>query len=335
MSKILLVVLASLASPLLAQPVVTADEAAPFLGFSYTEITASSFVNDPQTGPDVVWDYAGLEESSQRSIAWNVIPNQQQQDIWPNAEFYRSGDGAKYFSLEPEAVYLQGQQQQLSQLIYQDPELVVKFPMNFGDSWSDEWAGTQTGNGTRVGKRQALVSGYGTLIMPWGEANDVLRVDLIDSLVIRISPTAEPLTLLDTVSQCFKNGYQWWLLEARNSTRFGGGFGAPLQTLTVKYMDALSTNLAGDAPSEQEGLLLFPNPVDDRLNVRVIRSSENSTLEVLDATGRSVLQQRIGGTPGVEAVLEFNVQGLAPGHYTVRSRDLAGSMINRPFVVQR
>gem|GEM_PF-2776775 len=321
-------------SALVAQPVVTADGAMPFLGFSYTEITASSFVDDPQTGPDVVWDFSGLEAGLQRYITWSAIPNQQQQDTWPNAEFLRSGGGG-YFSVSPEGVYYHGTQHLLSQLVYQDPELVVKFPMNFGDSWSDEWAGTQTGNGTRVGKRQALVSGYGTLLMPWGEVNDVLRVDLVDSLVIRIDPTAEPYLLLDTVSQYFKNGYQWWLLEARNSTRFGGGFGAPLQTLTVKYMDALSTSLVGDFLSGQEGLLLFPNPVDDRLYVQVPRSYANATVEVLDATGRSVLQQRIGGTTEVEVVLEFNVQGLAPGHYIVRSRDLAGSMINRPFVVHR
>jgi hypothetical protein len=180
MIKILFVVLAFSASSLVAQPVVTADGAAPFLGFSYTEITATSFVDEPQMGPDVVWDYAGLEESFQLLFAWSAIPNQQQQDTWPNAQFYRGGDSNKYFSVSPEGVFLQGQQHLLSQLIYQDPELVVKFPMNFGDSWSDEWAGTQTGNGTRVGKRQALVSGYGTLIMPWGEVNDVLRVDLVD-----------------------------------------------------------------------------------------------------------------------------------------------------------
>lgn len=333
MRELLVVAFGSTMSALVAQPVVTADGAMPFLGFSYTEITASSYVDDPQTGPDVVWDYSGLEESFQLYFAWSAIPNQQQQDTWPNAQFYRGGDSNKYFSVSPEGVYLQGQQHLLSQLIYQDPELVVKFPMNYSDSWSDEWAATQTGNGTRVGKRQAVVSGYGTLLMPWGEVNDVLRVDMVDSLVVRISPTADPWLFLDTVSQYFKNGYQWWLLEARNSTQVF--MGSPTQTLTVKYMDALSTSLVGDARSEQEGLLLFPNPVDDRLYVRVPRSYANATVEVLDATGRSVLQERIGGTPAGEAVLEFNVQGLAPGHYTVRSRDLAGSMINRPFVVHR
>ncbi len=333
MRVLLLITLGRVMSSVVAQPIVTADGAMPFLGYSYTEITASTYMDHPGTGANMVWDYSGLEESFQLYFTWTAIPNQQQQDTWPNAQFYRGGDSNKYFSVSPEGVYLQGQQHLLSQLIYQDPELVVKFPMNFGDSWSDEWAATQTGNGTRVGKRQALVSGYGTLIMPWGEVNDVLRVDMVDSLVIRIDPTAEPYLLLDTVSQYFKNGYQWWLLEERNSTLVF--MGSPTQTLTVKYMDALSTSLVGDARSEQEGLLLFPNPVDDHLYVRVTRSYANATVEVLDATGRSVLQERIGGTPEEKAVLQFNVQGLAPGHYTVRSRDLAGSMINRPFVVHR
>ena len=332
MRELLVVAFGTTMSALVAQPVVTADGAMPFLGFSYTEITASSFVDDPQTGPDVVWDFSGLEAGLQRYITWSAIPNQQQQDTWPNAEFLRSGGGG-YFSVSPEGVYYHGTQHLLSQLVYQDPELVVKFPMNFGDSWSDEWAGTQTGNGTRVGKRHALVSGYGTLLTPWGEVNDVLRVDMVDSLVIRIDPTAEPYLLLDTVSQYFKDGYQWWLLEARNSTQVF--MGSPAQTLTVKYMDAFSTGLAGVVPSDQDGLVLFPNPVDDHLYVRIPVSSENAIVEVLDATGRSVLRERTGGTQDGEAVLQFNVQGLVPGHYTIRSRTDAGSITNRSFVVHR
>ncbi|HRH70559.1 MAG TPA: hypothetical protein PLB89_13725 [Flavobacteriales bacterium] len=324
--------LCSLMSSAVAQPVVTADGALPFLGFSYTEITATSFVDDTQTGPDVVWDYSGLEGGFQRYIAWSAIPNEQQ-DTWPNAEFFRSGDFAMYFSLSPEGVFYHGQQRLLSQLVYQDPELVVKFPMNHGDQWADEWTGTQTGNGTRVGKRQAVVSGYGTLLMPWGEVSDVLRVDMVDSLVVRISPTSDPWLYLDTVSQYFKNGYHWWLLEARNSTQVF--MGSPTQTLTVKYMDALSTGRAGEVPFDQIGLLLFPNPVDDRLYVRAPRSYTNTGVEVLDATGRSVLLERTGGTSTGEAVLQFNVHGLAPGHYTVRSQDLTGSIISRPFVVHR
>lgn len=331
MRKLLLVACGSAMSSLVAQPVVTAEGAMPFLGFSYTEITASSFVDDPQTGPDVVWDYSGLEQGFQRYIAWSAIPNQQQQDTWPNAEFFRSGGGG-YFSVSPEGVYYHGQQHLLSQLVYQDPELVVKFPMNYGDSWSDEWAATQTGNGTRVGERRAVVSGYGTLLLPWGEVNDVLRVDMVDSLVIRISPSAEPYLLLDTVSQYFKNGYQWWLLEARNSTQVF--MGSPTQTLTEKYMDALSTNNDSDDPSDQDGMLLFPNPVDDHLYVRIPHSSVNTMVEVLDATGRSVRQELIGGATEAAAALQFNVQGLAPGHYTVRLRSDAEAVTNRPFVVQ-
>ncbi|HRH70558.1 MAG TPA: T9SS type A sorting domain-containing protein [Flavobacteriales bacterium] len=320
-----------------AQPVVTADGTLPFVGLSYTEVTASSFVDEAQIGANVVWDYSGLEVGTQWTIEWRAILNQQVQDTWPNAELSRSGDltGGKYFSVSAEGVVFEGQQFTLSQLIYEDPELVVKFPMNYGDSWNDEWSGTQTGNGTRVGKRRAEVSGYGTLLMPWGAVNDVLRVDLLDSLVIRISPSSNPILLLDTVSQYFKNGHPWWLLEARNSTQSGGTLSSPIQTLTVKYRDALSTGRAGEVPFDQIGLLLFPNPADDRLYIRVPRSYTNATVEVLDATGRSVLLERTGGTSIGEAVLQLNVLGLAPGHYTVRSRDLTGSIISRPFVVHR
>jgi len=80
------------------------------------------------------------------------------------------------------------------------------------------------------------------------------------------------------------------------------------------------------------GLELYPNPVNDNLNVSFnLTSNQDLTFNVIDATGKVVLSQQLISNNSVNQVEEINVSGLASGVYSLQI--LAdNSEISRVFV---
>ncbi len=89
----------------------------------------------------------------------------------------------------------------------------------------------------------------------------------------------------------------------------------------------LPTTGVADATSAAS-LVLYPNPAADAVRVGGLRADQ--AVQVLDATGRVVLEAR----PTAETVLD--IAALQTGNYTVAVRDLAGNVVTvKPLAVVR
>ena len=84
----------------------------------------------------------------------------------------------------------------------------------------------------------------------------------------------------------------------------------------------LVNNVSVSSTQELEGVSIFPNPSNGVLNVRSSKLG-SLNIEVMDMTGRRVLNTRSNGT----TVLDLTAQ--AKGIYMVRVSDATGSMIQR------
>jgi len=99
---------------------------------------------------------------------------------------------------------------------------------------------------------------------------------------------------------------------------------------TQRFVSRLYGLNVGVAEREQLHVEVFPNPSAGEIIVEVERSDGLEALEVRDALGRSVLQQRITGT---RMVLDLSHQ--ADGLYTVTLRSKAHAPVVRRVVIQR
>jgi len=63
-----------------------------------------------------------------------------------------------------------------------------------------------------------------------------------------------------------------------------------------------------------KNLIVFPNPVSDRLYIRLPQQNHYATIRVMDASGKLVLQKSFGSS----ATAEVNVDGLPKGWYILQ-----------------
>ena len=99
-----------------------------------------------------------------------------------------------------------------------------------------------------------------------------------------------------------------------------------LSSYTAFTLGVVGSVLATQAASAPVGPA-YPNPVADRLTYALPAGTQAHTVEVVDATGRTVLRRRYGSV-GAQNVLELS--GIGPGLYVVR---VAGEGLAQSFRV--
>ena len=102
--------------------------------------------------------------------------------------------------------------------------------------------------------------------------------------------------------------------------RVWNGGGADAGTFAVCIETDLTT--ATEEVVQSSGILLWPNPANDRLN---ISGSTAERIAVIDLQGRTVLTHANNGA----ALVDLNISSLAPGSYIVRSLDTNGGTLGR------
>lgn len=112
---------------------------------------------------------------------------------------------------------------------------------------------------------------------------------------------------------------------------FLGGFGEDWNPVLRMIIDLVSTT--DNTPLPESSMSLFPNPVQDVLNVQVnFEQPTTTTITIADITGRVILFEDRENL--VNETLTYNLPQLASGTYLARIATKAGTL-TRKFVVQR
>ena len=141
----------------------------------------------------------------------------------------------------------------------------------------------------------------------------------IAALVLQADPSLTSAEVKELLMNTAREDVYTGVIPAEGSVRWGQG--------KVNAYRAVQQVLGITAVAELENgeLLLWPNPTHDELNVVLIAPSLNAAVELVDATGRTVLVRPTSGA----AQVTLDVAGLSPGVYALR---IAGNSWSLRFV---
>lgn len=217
--------------------------------------------------------------------------------------------------------------------VYSDAERFMTYPCSYGSAWVDEFAGTFSVSGvpwTRFGTVSATADGYGSVIMPYGTLDNVLRVHAVQTTQDEYAG-GEQLTLFN-VHYYYRVGVHYPLVSVADGliTTDLGTF--PLQFVT--WIEEGSVGMA-EALMQPIGIEVYPNPATAQVNV--VFGAGGSTalhLEVIDAAGRVVYQRNLGQRSTGIQLEQVDVSSFAPGLYNVRITDGQGGQGVQRLVVE-
>jgi len=154
--------------------------------------------------------------------------------------------------------------------------------------------------------------GYGTLTMPWGTVNNVLRIHMLNEMQDSLALFTMDYTYDSYLY--YVAGQSYPIAELVSAT-IDFGFGTPQLVQFSRWTGAITTGI--DAPvSDAAALNAYPNPTSDVVNIVVTDDmAANASVAVLDAMGRVAHQERLVVFSGSTAQVDMG--HLAPGIYTL------------------
>jgi hypothetical protein len=299
-----------------AQPTIDQSNFAPSPGESFV-LNASAWMDPGPSGANVTWDFSALVIDSTFTYAYVDPASTPMTDSFPTATLaYAEGGGYAYRSFDATGGYYLGYHMGGTSPVvdYQDPELTFQFPCTYGTQWVDDlYADYLPGPAWfYAGSINAEADGYGTLILPYGTFTNVLRLHLIRNTTLE-TQWPEDEYYVDTIYYYLHPGTHYPLVEVFSNTlvdaisppppgvRWLGDPFAGVQG-TVAPANALVAVAQGD------GLV--------RLDLS-LNAGGAATIDVIDAAGRIVAQDRLGLGAGASSHT-LAVSALRPGLYTVR-----------------
>ena len=167
----------------IAQPSLTAANINPVNGDSYTLVTSVYPASPGASGAGVTWNFSTLPNVSSAAFSFiNPVSS-----IYGNTNFtsaavsaLKTPDTCYYFNPGPASMLYMGIQVNATDYYsYSDPEVMLNYPFNYTNTFTDAFTGPGSQVGfsfTKSGSTTVTADGWGILITPGGTFNNVLRV---------------------------------------------------------------------------------------------------------------------------------------------------------------
>lgn len=298
-----------------AQPTITAATAGTIGDvFSFDMVNAEGF--DPGTGGEnVTWDFSGITLDGTSSGYTFVTPGSTGHgDLFPGANVAadQGADNYVYYKINASEWSLHGVYTPVTTLSYSDPETYLTFPLTYGSTFSDNlyceyFTGIET---IRDGSVSVEADGYGTLKLPGGNYENVLRVVLHELY-------SDEFTGLPFTSD-YDFTHYYFLREGTKGPLFQYSY-MVVGGLTPTTVESASVNANIGAVSISDHqtdntLSLFPNPAQNTITVNLQNIAAEQVL-ITDISGRTLLTKTISGNTSSVA---FDVHDLPAGMYLAR-----------------
>lgn len=269
-------------------------------------------------GSNVTWNFANIGNTSTLNTAIEnptTTPAAPQFPTATNSIHYLPGTFYQYFYNNTNEFSQLGAYNGTTSISFNDRELVYSYPCTYNSQGSDFFSSTYTNGGYtfyRSGTSSFIADGYGTLILPYGTLNNVLRVKFIenyqDSTNISGIPFVTP----------YQNTQYIWL---RPNTHF---FVLTFYTLVANgsiqsngyYVDQSSVGL--DSPDQLTDINIYPNPAEDHVTIDLVDGGREFSFQLINATGQTVLSEISNETIINSTKCKINTTGLPRGVYILR-----------------
>ena len=219
-----------------------------------------------ESGENVTWDLSGLVALDTNTHSYETPFNHSKATFFPSATIVGiSGDAGEFLDISSFAWQRLGFSAQSSdyQVNYSnDPEVFLSFPFHYNKTFVNDFSGTVTSSGVtspRTGSITVTGDGTGTLIMPYGEFKNVLRVKVLE--VTTDSIANGTVTIKTLTHSWFQEGIHAAIASVIETT-----VGLNVTT-RASFLDE-SIILSNQSLSRWDTpVLTFPNPATDHISV--------------------------------------------------------------------
>lgn len=322
-----LITLASF-STLRAQPVLDFSNSGTVVGDAFT-YHAGPWADPGTAGANQTWDLSTLTSDSLIFIEFVDPATTPDGASFPAATVAAMDMGFfAYSQFDATGGYLHGMSNVPGEapIVYSDAMQMTSYPSTIGTTWVDAFHAEFSVMGfpiVRDGSITANADGYGTLILPWGTLNDVLRVTYVEDYADVTLATME-----------YHREYTYFLqagthypivhLFSFSSTVFGN------TTIVTgsQWMVAGSVEVA-EAPPPAPQVGAWFDPGAGVIEVIADGTIGPATVEVLDLSGAIVARHALTGGAGGKRI---PATGLSGGLYLIRLTDASTARTARVVV---
>ena len=314
---------------------------------TYNLADSSSIASSGAAGSNVRWDFSGVRingdsmllryEDPTRSPYADVFPEatvaEQNADTWS----YFERTGSTWTRLGESSDFFQGSQ-------WTDPLTIASFPWVFGQQIVDEMQHIFISDGTvtrRNGQITSTYDGYGTLILPQGSFENVMRIHydqvMIDSSEFPVGPSTVDIVVTSRIQ-----AWIWYQpgkhqpLFAMDTTTIQIEMGPPLNRNQITQQVHVQVSRTSPLVSVREtasgnhpDLEVHPNPAVGDVVVTVGDHANGATILVMDPYGRVVDSSTVQNGEN-----RFHLGHLPAGVYHMVLRD-ERQPVNVPLTIIR
>lgn len=272
-----------------AQPVLQSGDISYVPGEAFVEHTCP-WIDPGPGGADQVWNFGALDCPNTWTNTW-IAPFATMNEDWPTTTVvWNSQSRFEMYEASTDAFRALGFSEgiTLTSARYDDPSDEIRYPFTYGDSYTDTWNGWNYFPDGTGGQDSSAVSGtlaveadgHGTLILPFGTIEDVLRIHKV-----RQFPGGTGTTTVEEYRYYAVGTHHPWFHTYRSSNS-----GSPTVVERARY---LAQTGAGVDEATRKGPLV--HLAQGRLMVKMPDTRLPVHIELLGADGRS-WQQWSGAT---------------------------------------
>ena len=322
-------------SMLIAQPTLTATNSVGASGSEFPIARADNFMDVGASGAAQAYGFwpASVGNRDYKYLAPSVTPTTVASATLLTTD---GGTDTLFFSFGTDGLERRGEKNSLAGLVtYSDPVLELKLPLDYGDTWTDNFAASFSVQGianTRIGTIAGEADGYGSLALPEAIVDDVLRVK-VRKVINDQNPFAAIYWSFDTYY--FFDGMTGHPVMKMSIDTVIIGAGNPAVTRTAEWMFGPGQVGVTELSYDDVQFTAYPNPATAEVNLSFNNSERAArSVEIFDASGQLIQQQAIANTGGGLIASAFDVSGLAQGVYQVRLSFSDGTRSTQRLVVR-
>lgn len=311
-----------------AQPSLTSAGIFPPIGASF-QVNQGVYEDPSPGGADLTWDFSALVSGATGTMNYVDPDITEFGSQFVSATVASSIQGQiRYFSNDGFSGLLeQGYANEPADFTFPwvSPMTVVPPAVDYLDTWNDTYGGQTVFQGStfeRSGDMNGVADGWGTVIMPYGSIDNVLRIRLI------IHYTDVTIGAAGEFTETYYRYYAPGISEPLVSTLFKienlGQGATSFVGSSLIWLSEVTTGV--NTTANTAAFSMFPNPARDQ--VRIVAPG-TVKVELADMQGRVVCSRTINNGTNV-----IDLDGLLAGTYAVSTIDLNGDRMQHLLVVE-
>lgn len=291
-------------------PVLTASNSTMQPGESFTGHRIT-YLEPGNGGADQTWDFSGVASLGTSTFSCVTPASTPRAADFP-ASTVATGQSSiyNYYTGTSSELQIDGYAYPTMVIPMSDPEKVLTYPFSYNSTFTDAFAATYT-SGTNTIRRSGTVTvmadGYGTLKLPNGTLNNVLRVKTVESYADSIGSAQN--------SQATTTTYSWYLpgmhyaVLALSTVSFNG----TIVNRSGQYLDN-STSVIEQSVMTAPGAEVYPNPCSSYVTISVPTYLTNATISIYTIQGQRVREmENVNGN-----IITIQTNNLPIGQYDIR-----------------